>query len=83
VLELAEFAVLAVATKMPVVAHLLARAFHTLIKRRGSSGVARWQWLIESLLVFVVISIFLLFVLCGRCNRDIAIRCSSGFPNSS
>jgi hypothetical protein len=41
-LELAEFAVLAVAAKVPVVTHLLAGALHALIKRCRGTGVAGW-----------------------------------------
>ena len=80
-LKLTELAVLAITAEMPVVAHLLTGALHALVKGSRSASVTCWQWLIQSLFVFVVISIFLLFVLCSRCNGDVAIWCSTSFTD--
>lgn len=83
VLELAEFAVFAVAAEVPVVAHLLAGTLHALVEGESGAVIARWEWLIESLLFFVVIGIFLLFVLRSWRNGDIAVGRDTGLADSS
>jgi hypothetical protein len=65
-----------------MVAHLLACPFHTVVERCSSSGVTRWKWLIQSLFFFVVISIFLLFVLRGGRDRDVAVGHGARFTHS-
>ena len=83
-LELAKFAVLAMATEMPVIAHLLARALHAFIKRSSGNRVAWRKWFVESHFVFVVISVlFLLVNLSAWRNGDAAVRGGTGFPDSS
>jgi hypothetical protein len=66
-----------------VVAHLLASPLHTLVKRCGSCRVTWREGLIQSLFILVVISIFLLFVLCGGRDGDVAIGRCAGFTDGS
>ena len=83
VLEVAKFAVLAMAAYMPVVAHLLAGALHALVKGGSSVAVACRQGLVKSLLFFVVIGIFLVLWFRSRRDRDVAIGCNTSLTDIS
>jgi hypothetical protein len=45
-LELAELAVLAVVAEVPMIAHLLTCALHTLVKRGSCGRITWWQWFV-------------------------------------
>jgi hypothetical protein len=83
VLELAKLAVLAVTAEVPVVAHLLAGTLHALVEGESGAVILRREWLIESLLFFVVIGVFLLFVFRSRRNGDIAVGRDTGLADGS
>jgi hypothetical protein len=63
-LELARFSVLAAPTQIPLVAHL-AGTLHVHVEGGSGAFNLRREWLIESLLFFVVIGVF-----CFRSRRN-------------
>jgi hypothetical protein len=60
VLEVAELARVALASKMEVVAHLLTTLVHAGFERVGGSTIPRRERLVESLLPFIEIDVLLL-----------------------
>lgn len=77
---------------VPMIAHLLARLLHAQFERSCSSGIFRREWLVKTLLSFVVISVFLFSLLSSRSssssssswgNRNAAVSGSTRLAYSS